>query len=268
MMYNPVVLLLILGCVKKPCLQRNSCHDRFGETENQQLQACLTVSCKEALSRCMNQTSHDIVTAMKNEDPSASTKVLQHRGESAVREAMDVFTHCGDMFSPHGAVQLMACLLQKMMDEKHQELIRNPLLMFSDPGFSGCWMRRSFQRLMSCTSVFDQNVLTTVYEHATSGQAGTDCFLEMFIPRGKTCLPESMRFFGSTRGTQAENQDNDNGPGVNWTELIYCFMPMINDITCFQKSTAFYGSSSIMRTQIKDFLMCGIDEMISATAEC
>ncbi|XP_060786951.1 uncharacterized protein LOC132892660 [Neoarius graeffei] len=259
---NPFTFLLILDCIRGPCLEKNSCHDQYGEMQTAKLQGCIAQNCEKALMQCTFQTVQDIVTEMKKEDPSVSTEALLDQAVTAVLNDIKSFLNCFKEIGKN-PIDAAMCFLESFLrflgDTPQQDNNKKPPFMSNNRDSFFCWIRASIKRVMNCINQDNLHMLSAL-EHFGRSKEYSECIMKMFPYWSKNCLPASFRLFGNIAKSQFT------GSQTGFADCITSWNRVTKE--CRDKTLDLQSSMTTIPVQIKDLYICTINEMILATTTC
>ncbi|XP_046726499.1 uncharacterized protein LOC124399553 [Silurus meridionalis] len=255
-MLNHVTLLLMFSCMKEQCLDNNICFDKYGQMRMAEFADCSIQNCKDAASRCLIQTINDIVTEMKKENPSASIESLWIQAGKTVTDDMIEFSKCLKMFGEK-PIDSVVCMLDAVLTLTQEDNKKS-----TDQAYIVCWIEKFINGVTGCVSHYDLQTIKTLTKYLNElNQELSECAMKILPQYSKMCIPASMRLFGNNKASQFSD---------NWKEYSDCFAAF-NDVyeLCMNVNFAHHDSfPPFITTFAKDIYICGINEMISATAAC
>ncbi|XP_047655934.1 uncharacterized protein LOC125138519 isoform X2 [Tachysurus fulvidraco] len=255
-MINPVTLLMTFACVRELCLENNSC-----SPEQPAFTICIIKNCGEAVMPCVKKTIQEVVKEVKREDPSASTELL-HLQAAAVLEDIQAVLHCFKKID-ESLINTTFCFIDAFLGDHD-----TPTFMSSDTGYISCWIKETLRGFIGCFDGYDLMTLQSLQQHFAGSLENSNCFLKKFPSLSEKCIPESMQFYGKLPLGKpslaqllrlANSREEFGDCSTMWLDTW-------NE--CTHESWDLPGANRTLPTVAKDVYVCGIHEMIAATAKC
>ncbi|KAM9475220.1 uncharacterized protein Hap1MRO34_011067 [Clarias gariepinus] len=246
-MMNPFILLMTLSCLKEQCLEKNICHEIYGETPTPKLENCVAQICRESVEPCTLRSIPDGRTE-----------------KDAVLKDINSLLNCGKKID-EDPTEVITCILEVLLGDtqQHSNDGMSPFMssIYDFSNYMFCWIKTFLSKMVkNCFSHYDVGTLRTLVEHLTSKKGPEGCFLEVLPYWGKKCIPVFVQLFGDSTASKMTD---------NWEELDTCATIGINLWQeCLRRTSDFHGSNPNIVTHIKDVYVCTVDEMILATASC